>query len=208
MQIGDQKFNMKTDGFRRGTRYRVLSPGGQPLVRHQIQDIAHHIQEAGQFRRIPGVYLPYWLPDGATGDRPDKRAASFGERIDILNEYFGSIIKAYRVPGSRYGLYRRYWSTATGRMILKPWRSSRSSTRYPHGPYIVISKVQQASAARKFCRYYVYARPYSSWPPTPKGFRYDKYGYYDYSHFCKAPKAVLTKDALDGIQPHLLLLKR
>ena len=43
---------------------------------------------------------------------------------------------------------------------------------------------------------------------NPSEFNYEKYGYYDYSHFCKHLKQFLQKDTLSSLQPHLTLLQK
>jgi len=43
---------------------------------------------------------------------------------------------------------------------------------------------------------------------SPKEFNYEKYGYYDYSHFCKHLKQFLRKDTIEGLKPHLQLLQK
>jgi len=42
---------------------------------------------------------------------------------------------------------------------------------------------------------------------SPNDFHYSKYGYYDFSHFCKHLKQFMQKSKLHTFQPHLKLLE-
>ena len=210
MQIGDQKFNMKTDGFLpRNQSIECYHQAGNRLfgIKFKISPIIFKKRvNFAEYREY--IYPLSYLMEQQVIDQV-KRAASFPDRIDILNEYFGSIIKAY--PGSWEPIRivseileycdRENDFTKTVEEFAEQYKiSARSLHRYFESTTSLSSKkALQVLRIRKAVQQLA---------TNPEGFRYDKYGYYDYSHFCKHLKQFLQKDALDGIQPHLLLLKR
>ncbi len=210
MQIGDQKFNMKTDGFLpRNQSIECYHQPGNCLfgIKFKISPIIFKKKvNFAEYREY--IYPLSYLMEQPVIDQV-KRAASFQERIDILNEYFLSIIKAY--PGSWEPIRivseileycdRENDFTKTIEEFAEQYKiSARSLHRYFESTTSLSSKkALQVLRIRKAVQQLA---------TNPEAFRYDRYGYYDYSHFCKHLKQFLRKDALDGIQPHLLLLKR
>ncbi|MGC4035492.1 MAG: hypothetical protein QM764_05985 [Chitinophagaceae bacterium] len=209
MQTGDKKAEMKSDGF---------------LPRHEALECYHR---AGnklfgiKFRVSPVIfekrinfseYRDYIFPLSYLIDpaiiNAVKKAASFKERVVILNTYFQNIVKQY--SGSlqevetvtsileycdRQNDFKRSIESFAKQYDISP----RTLQRYFEKTTSISSKkALQIMRIRKAVAHI---------SDSPQTFSLEKYGYYDKSHFYKHLRSFLQKDTLKTIQPHLQLLQ-
>ena len=210
MQVGDKKFNMKTDGFLpRNRSIECFHRQGNKLfgIKFKISPIIFKTRvNFGEYREY--IYPLSYLMEQAVIDQV-KKVSSFEERIDILNSYFQSIIKTYSGSWEAIKIVAEILRhcdnnndfTTTVENFAGQYRiSERTLHRYFETTTSLSSKkALQILRIRKAVQQLVH---------SPADFSYEKYGYYDYSHFCKHLKQFLQKDSLVKLQPHLALLKR
>ncbi len=210
MQIGDKKFNMKTDGFLpRNKSIECYHRQGNKLfgIKFKISPIIFKTRvNFGEYREY--IYPLSYLMEQAVIDQV-KKAASFDERIHVLNSYFQSIIENY--SGSWEGMRivseilehcssKNDFTTTVEEFAAKYNISARTLHRYFETTTSLSSKkALQILRIRKAVQELV---------ASPGNFSYELYGYYDYSHFCKHLKQFLQKDTIDKLKPHLQLLQK
>ena len=210
MQIADKNFNMKTDGFLpRNTSIECYHKPGNKLfgIKFKISPIIFKTKvNFGEYREY--IYPLSYLMEQAEIDKV-KKAASFEERIEILNSYFKSIVETY--SGSREGMRivseilrhcdrNNDFTTAVEDFAAQYNISTRTLHRYFETTTSLSSKkALQILRIRKAVKHLA---------ESPGDFNYEFYGYYDYSHFCKHLKQFLRKDTVDKLKPHLQLLGR
>ncbi len=210
MQVGDQKFNMRTDGFL--PRNRAIEcyhqPGNKLFgIKFKISPIIFKTKvNFSEYREY--IYPLSYLMEQSVIDNV-KRAGSFEERTILLNEYFLSIVKAYtgtwdpiRIVSEilQYCERENDFTKTVEEFALQYKISARSLHRYFESTTSLSSKkALQLLRIRKAVQQLA---------TNPSEFNYEKYGYYDYSHFCKHLKQFLQKDTLSSLQPHLTLLQK
>lgn len=210
MQVGDQKFNMRTDGFL--PRNRAIEcyhqPGNRLFgIKFKISPIIFKTKvNFSEYKEY--IYPLSYLMEQSVIDKV-KKAESFEERIAVLNEYFQSILNAYSGTWDAIHIVseilqycdRENDFTKTVEEFAEQYKvSARSLHRYFESTTSLSSKkALQVLRIRKAVQQLA---------TNPSEFSYDKYGYYDYSHFCKHLKQFLQKDTLSGLQPHLQLLQK
>lgn len=210
MEIGDQQFNMKTDGFlprnksiecyhRQGNKFFGIKFKISPIIFKTKVDFS-------EYREY--IYPLSYLMEQTVIDRV-KKAGSFDERINILNEYFQSIIKTY--SGSWEAIKtvseilqhcnnKSDFKTTVEEFAAQYKISARTLHRYFETATSLSSKkALQILRIRKAVEQIVRA---------PEDFDLKDFGYYDYSHFCKHLKQFLQKNTVAKLQPHLKLLQR
>jgi len=209
MQIDDKNFNMKTDGFLpRNTSIECYHKQGNKLfgIKFKISPIIFKTKvNFGEYREY--IYPLSYLMEQAEIDKV-KKAGSFEERIEILNRYFRSIVEIY--SGSREGmrivseilLYcdnNNDFTTTVEGFAAQYNISTRTLHRYFETTTSLSSKkALQILRIRKAVKHLA---------ESPGNFKYELYGYYDYSHFCKHLKQFLRKDTVNKLKPHLQLLQ-
>lgn len=210
MQIADQKFNMKTDGFLpRNKCIECYHRQGNKIfgIKFKISPII--IKTRVNFGEYRGYIYPLsYLMKQAVIDRV-KKAASFDERILILNGYFQSIIENY--SGSWEGMRivseilehcssTNDFTTSIENFAAKYNISARTLHRY--------FETTTSLSSKKALQILRIRKAVQQLATAPAAFNYEQYGYYDYSHFCKHLKQFLQKDTIIKLQPHLELLQR
>lgn len=210
MQIDDKKFNMKTDGFLpRNKSIECYHGAGNKLfgIKFKISPIIFKTKvNFGEYREY--IYPLSYLMEQAVIDQV-KKAASFEQRIDILNSYFQSIIETYsgsweaiRIVSEilQHCSSQNDFTTSVEDFAGRYRISARTLHRYFESTTSLSSKkALQILRIRKAVQQLVNA---------PSDFNFEHYGYYDYSHFCKHLKQFLRKDTISSLQPHLQLLRR
>jgi AraC-like DNA-binding protein len=210
MQVGEKKFSMKTDGFLpRNKSIECYHRTGNKLfgIKFKISPIIFKTKvNFGEYREY--IYPLSYLMEQGVIDKV-KTAASFDERIDILNQYFLSIIQTY--SGS--------WESI--RIVSEILQ--RCANKNDFTTSIEEFAAQYHIAARTLHRYFETTTSLSSKKAlqvlrirtavqqlvnAPQDFKFKSYGYYDYSHFCKHLKQFLKKDTILGLKPHLQLLHK
>ncbi len=210
MQIGEKKFNMKTDGFLpRNKSIECYHRQGNKLfgIKFKISPIIFKTKvNFGEYREY--IYPLSYLMEQAVIDQA-KKASSFDERTQILNSYFQTIIENY--SGSwdamrfvseilEHSSSTNDFTTTVEDIATKYNISARTLHRYFETTTSLSSKkALQILRIRKAVEQLV---------NSPAGFNFEQYGYYDYSHFCKHLKQFLRKDTIANLQPHLQLLQK
>ncbi len=209
MQVGDKKFNMKTDGFLpRNKAIECYHRQGNRLfgIKFKISPIIFKTKvNFAEYREY--IYPLSYLMEQSIIDKI-KKAGLFEERVGILNDYFLSIITSYSAPREAMRIVAE---------ILRYCERGNDFTKT-----IEDFAAQYNISARTLHRYFATTTSLSSkkalqilrirkavqqLTDSPEAFDYELYGYYDYSHFCKHLKQFLQKDTLVNLQPYLQLLQ-
>ncbi|MES1220857.1 MAG: hypothetical protein ABUT20_35480, partial [Bacteroidota bacterium] len=137
-----------------------------------------------------------------------KQAASFKERVLILNTYFQKIVKQYSGSLTEVKMvtdilnYCDHHNDFTGSIenFANQYKiSTRTLQRYfEKSTSISSKKALQIMRIRKAAAHIA---------ESPQTFHYSTYGYYDHSHFYKHLRQFLQKDTLKRLQPHLKMLQ-
>jgi AraC-like DNA-binding protein len=207
MQLEDESFEMKTDGF---------------LPRHKNM-VCHH--SAGnrifgiKFKVSPVIfekrvnfseYREYIFPLAYLIDKKIidavKAAASFEERISILTDYYDNLVHKYSGSIRQVDIVttilkecsdQNCFDVSIEDLSAKYGISSRTLQRYFEATTSITSKqALQIMRIRKAIEQIT---------SHPSLFHFKDYGYYDYSHFYKHLKSFLNSDTIEIIQPHLKL---
>ena len=210
MQIGDKKFDMKTDGFLpRSKAIECYHKPGNRLfgIKFKISPIIFKTKvNFSEYREY--IYPLSYLMEQVVIDKV-KKAGSFAERIRILNEYFQSIIRSYSGTWDTIHIVsdilqyceRENDFTKTVEAFAAQYNiSARSLHRY--------FETTTSLSSKKALQVLRIRKAVQQLADDPAGFSYEKYGYYDYSHFCKHLKQFLQKDTVANLRPHLQLLQK
>lgn len=210
MQIGDKKFEMKTDGFlprnksiecyhRQGNRLFGIKFKISPVIFTKKVNFA-------EYREF--IYPLSYLMEQKIIDAI-KKAISFDERVQILIDYFNSIVEAYagswetmRIVSSilQYCDDKNDFTTPVEKFAAQYKISPRTLHRYFETTTSLSSKkALQIMRIRKAAAHLA---------TSPGSFKYANYGYYDYSHFYKHLKEFFRKDTMQNLKPHLILLSK
>lgn len=208
MQVGEKKFDMKTDGFLpRHTAIECYHRPGNHLfgIKFKISPVIFERKiNFGEYREF--IYpLSYLIEPSVITSI--KTAASFQERVKILNDYFSGLVEKYSGSWDVIRIVTSILShcekendfiTPVEEYANQYNISSRTLHRYFEAATSLSSKkaiqvLRIRSAVQKMVS-------------SPETFSYKDFGYYDYSHFCKHLKQFLHKDTLVNLKPHLKLL--
>jgi AraC-like DNA-binding protein len=209
MQVADQFFDMKSDGFL--PRHRSIEcyhrPGNQ-LFGIKFKTSPVLFQKKVNFAE----YREYIFPLSYLVDQPIidtiKAVGSFEERVNIIAAYYlpiieqhaGSLQEAHIVTEILDRCFRDNDFTISIESLAEQYGvSTRTLQRYFEKATSISSKnALQIMRIRKATAHLA---------NTPDSFHYSQYGYYDHSHFYKHLKQFLQKNTLQNLQPHLELLK-
>jgi len=209
MQVGEQSFDMKGDGFlprhkaiecyhRRGNKLFGIKFNISPVIfekKVNFSEYRHHI------------YPLSYLIDKAVIEKI-KKAPSFEERVQIVNDYFTRIVTKY--SGSlkpikivteilHHCTHTNNFTSSIEDFAANYSISTRTLQRYFETVTSISSKFAlQIMRVRKATHHLA---------TSPHDFHYSQYGYYDNSHFYKHLKNFLHKGTLNDLQLHLKLLK-
>ncbi|MEP7107775.1 MAG: AraC family transcriptional regulator, partial [Ferruginibacter sp.] len=159
----------------------------------------------GEYRGY--VYPLSYLMEQAVTDQV-KRAPSFTARVDLLNSYFQSIITEYagswesvRVVSSilQHCDQENDFTTPIEDMAAQYHISARTLHRY--------FETTTAFSSKKALQLLRIRKAVTQLAHSPYDFSYNKYGYYDHSHFYKHLKQFLRKETLENEQPYLKILE-
>lgn len=210
MQVDDQKFPMRTDGFL--PRYNAIEcfhkPGNHLFgIKFRVSPII--FEKKVDFSEYKGYIFPLsYLLEQSIIDNV-KKAASFEKRIAILTQYFLSLLSGYR--GSMHPVnivseileecfQKNEFTTSVEKLAKRYKISSRTLQRYFEICTGISSKqALQVMRIRKATAHLA---------NSPKSFHYFLYGYYDHSHFYKHLRQFLRESTMKNMQPHLKLLER
>jgi len=210
MQVDDKKFSMKTDGFLpRNKSIECYHRVGNKLfgIKFKISPIIFKTKvNFAEYREY--IYPLSYLMEQAVIDKV-KAAASFDERINILNQYFQSITQTYsgswepiRIVSEilQHCSSKNDFTTSIEDFAAQYKIASRTLHRY--------FETTTSLSSKKALQVLRIRKAVQQLADSPKEFNYEKYGYYDYSHFCKHLKQFLRKDTIAGLKPHLQLLQK
>jgi len=210
MQVGDRKFDMKTDGFLpRNQSIECYHRQGNKLfgIKFKISPIIFKTKvDFSEYREY--IYPLSYLMEQPVIDGV-KKAASFAERIDILNKYFKSIVENYsgsweaiRIVSEilQYCSSTNDFTTSVEEFAVQHKISERTLHRY--------FETATSLSSKKALQILRIRKAAAQLANAPHEFNYTNYGYYDYSHFCKHLKQFLKKDTVTKLQPHLQLLQK
>lgn len=198
MQVGNEKFNMKTDGF---------------LPRHQSIECFHQkdnclfgikfkispiiFEKKVNFSEYTGGIFPLSYLMEKTVLENIKKASGFKERVHLLNDYFLSILKnndASILPITivseilDHCSANKDFNPSITNMAAKYHISARTLQRYfEKCTGLSTKKTLQILRIRKAVEEMAFA---------PDQFNFRNYGFYDYSHFYKNLQQFLPKPAL------------
>ncbi len=209
MEVGEKKFNMKTDGFL--PRHEALEcyhrPGNQLFgIKFKISPVL--FEKKINFSEYKGYIFPLSYLMEPTVIENVKRCTSFTERVKILCTYFEKILEKY--SGSLHpaeivtGILTQSDKTNDFTVSIEDYArkngiSSRTLQRYFENTTSLSSKkALQILRIRKAVEHLA---------NSPGSFDYALYGYYDQSHFYKHLVRFLLKKTLRNLRPHLLLLR-
>ena len=209
MQVDDEKFEMKTDGF---------------LPRHKAIECYHSVGNrlfGIKFKVSPVIFekkinfseyrnyifpLTYLLDQKITTNV--KTAFDFESRVNILTQYFKTIVKKFPAPLRPIQIVTEIiehcdttgnFTTSINAFAGRYKISTRTLQRYFESNTSLSSKkTLQILRIRKATHHLA---------TSPANFHYSLYGYYDHSHFYKHLKSFLQKTTLETLQPHLKLLE-
>ncbi len=210
MQVGEKKFEMKTDGFL--PRHRAIECFHQPG--NKLFGIKFKISPVIFEKKINfSEYREYIFPLSYLMDAgiiaKVKKAQNFEERVAILTAYFKNIIEQY--SGSLKPIQivseilahcetKRDFITPVEDFAKQYGISSRTLQRYFETATSISTKTAiQIMRIRKATEHLV---------NDPASFKSADYGYYDHSHFYKHLRSFLQKNTIKKLQPHLKLLEK
>jgi AraC-like DNA-binding protein len=200
MQVGKEKFNMKTDGYL--PRHQSLECFHQPGnilfgIKFKISPII--FEKNVNFSEYTSGIFPLSYLVEKTVLAAIKKGITFEERVDILNSYFLSIVNKYEGAVLPITIVSSIITECTNTLhftepleeiAAKHKISVRTLQRYfEKCTGVSTKKTLQILRIRKAVEEMAFA---------PEIFEYLKYGFYDYSHFYKnlqyfLPRHVLQK---------------
>ena len=209
MQLEDERFEMKSDGF---------LPRHKNMICHhskgnQIFGIKFKVSPVLFEKKVNfSEYKEYIFPLAYLIDREIiekiKSATSFGERMQIVSDYYDQIVEKYSGSLKQVEVVTKILNECSDKnqfdisieeLSDKYKISSRTLQRYFEATTSINSKqALQIMRIRKAIEHLT---------SSPNDFHYSIYGYYDYSHFYKHLKQFLNKHSVSIAQPHLQLLK-
>lgn len=210
MQVGDKKFDMKTDGFlpRSNSIECYHHPGNKLFgIKFKISPIIFNTKvNFSEYREY--IYPLSYLMEQTVIDKV-KKAAFFEERISILNEYFQSIVKTYsgswepiRIVSE---ILQHCSSTNDFRTTVEEFAAQHKISERTLHRYFETTTSLSSKKALQILRI---RKATAQLALAPQDFDFKNYGYYDYSHFCKHLKQFLKKDTVAKLKPHLQLLQK
>lgn len=205
MQVGKKKYDMKTDGF---------------LPRHQSIECFH---QAGncifgiKFKISPVIFekkvdfseytdaifpLSYLLEKEVLGNL--KKPCSFNERVNLLNSYYGNIIKKFEGSVLPVSIVSEIIDNCSKTMAFTEPIENMASK------YAVSSRTLQryfekctSLSTKKTLQILRIRKAVEQMAADPAGFNYNHYGYYDYSHFYKHLQQFLPRPVLQKLSKDL-----
>jgi AraC-like DNA-binding protein len=210
MQVNDQRFEMKTDGFL--PRYNAIEcfhKRNNRLfgIKFRVSPVA--FQKDVDFSEYHGYIFPLSYLIDPNVITEIKTAASFDERVHVASLHFLALLADYdgplhpvnKVSSILDDCFQKNQFTVTVEQLASQHGvSSRTLQRY-FETFTGISSKQalQIMRIRKATTHLVL---------SPETFDHTLYGYYDHSHFYKHLRQFLEKNTLKGDRPYIKLLEK
>jgi AraC-like DNA-binding protein len=209
MQVGERKFEMKTHGFlpRRQAIECFHRPGNCLFgIKFRISPVVYGSKVNFAEYREYIFPLSYLMEQQVI--QQIKTTATFSKRVKLVCRYFQQMI-AVKIgdPPAVQAVTAVLWYCEANNDFSKSVESfaaelgisSRTLQRYFETCTSTNCKTAiQILRIRKATEHLAF---------SPGDFDYTRYGYYDYSHFCKHLKQFLQKPEMEMVQLHLALLK-
>ncbi len=209
MQVDDEKFSMKTDGFL--PRYNAIEcfhkPGNHLFgIKFRISPVI--FEKKINFAEYRGFIFPlsYLLDDGIISGI--KKVVTFEERVSILSKYFIGLLAKHEDSMRPVSIVSKIldhcfqhnnFNVSLEEMAGRHKISVRTLQRYFEACTGISSKqALQVMRIRKATTHLI---------NSPGDFHYSAYGYYDHSHFYKHLKQFLEKNTVKNTEPHQQLLE-
>ncbi len=208
MQVDDKQTNMKTDGFL--PRHLSIECHHQPGnilfgIKFKISPVI--FEKKINFSEYKTSIFPLSYLLDKTIIEKIKNAGNFGNRIEILNQYFGSILENSDESAKPIKVVSEILEQCNANndftipiqtLAKKYDLSARTLQRY--------FEITTSLSSKKTLQILRIRKAVANLVKDPAHFDYKEYGYYDYSHFYKHLKQFFRKDTLVNLQPHLALL--
>ena len=210
MEVEDQKFEMKTDGFLpRHKAIECYHREGNKLfgIKFKISPVLFEKKiNFAEYREF--IFPLTYLADPSIISKI-KKADSFCERVSIASDYFTSIVEKYE--GSTQAIKivtsilehcnsNNDFSSSIESFAAENNISTRTLQRHFEKTTSISSKkALQIMRVRKAVQQLT---------TNPSDFHFSQYGYYDHSHFYKHLKTFLQKKTIQNLKPHLKLLEK
>jgi AraC-like DNA-binding protein len=208
MQVGEKKFNMKTDGFlpRQNAIECFHKPGNHLFgIKFRISPVI--FEKKINFSEYKGYIFPlsYLLEESVI--ESVKNAEDFESRVNILSKHFFTVLNKYE--GSLqpvtivskvldYCFQHNSFSISPEKLAAQQKISARTLQRYFEMCVGIGTKqALQLMRIRKAVAHLA---------NSPGDFHYSLYGYYDHSHFYKHLKQFLQKNTIKALRAHTHLL--
>lgn len=209
MQLDDEKFEVKNDGFLPRHRNMICHHSvGNKIFGIKFKVSPEILQKDIDFSE----YKKYIFPLSYLIDRnivsEIKKAPDFHQRVQIISQHYNNIIEQYSGSLQYVDIVttilddcynKNEFNTPVEELAKRFSISSRTLQRYFEKATSISSKqAMQIIRIRKAIGHLV---------NDAATFSYEKYGYYDHSHFYKHLRQFINSHSISIIEPHLRLLK-
>jgi AraC-like DNA-binding protein len=210
MQLEESSFEMKSDGFLPRHQYITC----HHRAGNKIFGIKFNVSPVIFEKKINfSEYREYIFPLAYLIDRKlvesIKAAPDFEKRVAIVSEYYEQIIAKYAGSMKQVEVVTQVLKECVdGKSFHKTVDefarehgvSTRTLQRYFEATTSISSKqALQILRIRKALEVLT---------ADPHSFRYEDFGYYDYSHFFKHLRSFLTRHSVELYKPHIALLQK
>jgi len=205
MQVGKKKFDMKTDGFLpRHQSIECFHQAGNCLfgIKFKISPII--FEKKVDFSEYTDAIFPLSYLLEKTVLENLKQPGSFNERVNLLNNYYGNIIKKFEGSVLPVSIVSEIidncsktmaFTEPIENMAAKYAISSRTLQRY-------FEKCTSLST-KKTLQILRIRKAVEQMALDPANFNFNHYGYYDYSHFYKHLQQFLPRPVLQKLNKNL-----
>ena len=210
MQVEQQKFRMKTDGFlpRPGFIECFHQPGNVLFgIKFKVSPVI--FEKKVDFADYKGSIFPLsYLAEAGLLEKT-KKAVSFEKRVQILTTHYEGLVNKYEgalQPVSvvtsilNDAVEQNDYTISVEKLAAKNRISARTLQRY--------FRVCTGVNSKKALQILRIRKAVSNMLFHPQQFDYSNYGYYDFSHFYKHLRQFLHTDTLRHIKPHRQLLQK
>jgi AraC-like DNA-binding protein len=209
MQLGEDSFEMKSDGFLPRHKNMVChhSSGNRIFgIKFKVSPVLFEKKiNFSEYREF--IFPLAYLIDRAIMEKI-KSASTFTERMQIVTEYYEGIVEKHSGSMKQVEVVTQIlkdceegnnFDRTIEQLSAQYGISSRTLQRYFESTTSITTKqALQIMRIRKAVEHL--AR-------TPDTFHYNKYGYYDYSHFYKHFRQFIGGHSINRVKPYLKLLK-
>jgi AraC-like DNA-binding protein len=208
MQIDDESFGMKVDGFL--PRYKNISC--HHSIGNKIFGIKFKVSPIIFEKKVDfSEYAHYIYPLSYLIDRDVisrmKEATSFADRVKIISAHYNHIIETYAGSIKYVDIVTEILSNGSANNYVTPVEelarqydvTTRTLQRY--------FESTTSTSCKQALQMLRIRKAISTFIANPETFNHLDFGYFDYSHFSKHVKQFLGQHKLANIQSHLQLLE-